>query len=171
MKRAVSILLIALAFTGGCSWERKVKNLSDAEFDHYYALRDYMSEDQKKTYLKYKTEEERNAYLQELGLWDLFYQYDEATRDQIIAGDVQLGWTKDMLIMSWGAPYDKQKVAGRAAPRSDRYVYRFEGHSDGNVYLWTEDSKTLYKADRLFRREVIMDMDVIAEITEKEGWE
>jgi len=169
MQRLLIISMIAL-LGAGCSIDRKVKKLSDTEFDHYYALRDYMSDDQKKSYFKLKTEEERSAYLKDLGLWDVFYKYDQSTRDAIVQGDVQLGWTKDMLVMSWGAPYDKQKPVGRPAPRSDRYVYRFEGHSDGTVYLWTENSKTLHKADRLFVREVTMDMDVIAEIEEKEDW-
>jgi hypothetical protein len=168
MTRFLTTVLIATLAASGCA---STKRLSDTEYDHYYALRDYMTEDQKKTYLKYKTEEERNAYLQEIGVWDIYYKYDEATRAEIIAGDVQLGWTKDMVIMSWGAPYDKQKVAGRDTPRSERYVYRFEGHSDGTIYLWTENSKTVHKATRLFRKEVILDMDVVAEITEKEDWQ
>ena len=94
--------VLMLAILTGC-WEKKVKNLSDVEFDHYYALRVYMEEEQRKTYLKMKTEDERNAYLQQLGLWDRFYDYEPHIREKIVAGEVQTGWTKDMLYRP-GAP-------------------------------------------------------------------
>jgi hypothetical protein len=47
--------VLMLAVLAGC-WEKKVKNLSNVEFDHYYALRVYMEDEQRKTYLKMKTE-------------------------------------------------------------------------------------------------------------------
>ncbi|MCB9746612.1 MAG: hypothetical protein H6740_28815 [Alphaproteobacteria bacterium] len=171
MNRIVTgLVLAALVSASGCSWEKKVKNLSDTEFDHYYALRPFMDETQRKTYLKLKTEEERNAYLKELGIWDYFYKYDEDLRDQIVAGDVQVGWTKDQLYMAWGAPHDRAKLVGRDAVRSERLIYRFEGHADGSILVWEPNSKTEYKATRLFRREVILDDDVVAEIREESGW-
>ena len=145
------------------------KRLSNVEFDHYYALRVYMDEEQKKTYLKLKTEEERNEYLKQLKLWDRFYSYNEAEREEIIGGDVKVGWTKDKLYMAWGAPYDRARVVGRAATRSERLIYRFEQQEDGTVLVWEEGSKTAYKAVRLFVREVILDDDVIKEINEADA--
>ncbi|MCB9759606.1 MAG: hypothetical protein H6739_07170 [Alphaproteobacteria bacterium] len=173
MKRTLSMLLLVALAAGatGCSWEKRVKNLSDAEFDHYYALRPFMEDAQRKTYLKLKTEEERNAYLKELGIWDYFYKYDAAERDDIVAGDVQVGWTKDKVLMAWGRPHDRQKLAGRQAQRSELLIYRFEGHEDGSILIWEPNSKTEYKAVRFFRREVILDDDVVTEIAEKNGWE
>lgn len=160
------MLLVAM-LSMGCSYTRHIKNLSNVEFDHYYALRVYMSEDQKKVYLKLKTEEERNAYLQEAGLWDRFYSYSDPEREEIIAGDVVVGWTKDKLYMAWGAPYDRARLVGRSAVRSERLVYRFEQHEDGRILLWEDGSKTAYKAARLFTRELIIDDDVVREINEE----
>ena len=51
--RALSILLVFLSLSG-CSWERRVKHLSDAEFSHYSALKVWMTEDEQKAYLKFK---------------------------------------------------------------------------------------------------------------------
>ena len=51
-----------------CSYERFQKRLDNQEFEHWYALRVYMKEDQRKNYLKFKTREERDAYLKQLGL-------------------------------------------------------------------------------------------------------
>jgi hypothetical protein len=158
--------VLMLAILTGC-WEKKVKNLSDVEFDHYYALRVYMSDDQRKTYLKKKTEEERNAYLHELGLWDRFYGYEDHIRALIVAGEVQPGWTKDMLYMAWGNPYDRTRLVGRKAVRSEMLTYRFEVQEDGTVLLWEPGSKTEYKAVRLFIREVVLDDDNIVEIREQ----
>ena len=170
MRYALVFVLASLVLTG-CGTDRFMKRLSDAEFDHYYALRPFMNEDNRDAYLKLKTEEERNQFLQDKGLWDRFYQYDQETRDAIVAGDVQVGWTKDMVLMAWGRPYDKQKLTGRPAQRSERLVYRFEGHEDGSILVWEANSKTEYKAVKLFQRDVILDDDVVMEINQQNRWQ
>lgn len=161
------LLALVFSFSADAGMKGRIKKLNEVEFDHYYALRSYLTEDQKKTWLKLKTEDERNAWLKEAGHWDRFYKYDPETRAQIIAGKVELGWTKDMLEMSWGTPFDKQRLPGRQASRSELWVFRFEGHEDGSALLWEPNSKTQYKATRLFLREVILDDDKIADIAEK----
>ena len=153
----------------GCGYERHQKRLDNQEFDHWYALRVYMSEDQKKAYLKLKTKDERNNYLKKNGFWDYFYKYDEETREAIVSGEVEIGWTRDMLEMAWGAPYDRQRAVGRSAERSEKFIYRFEQQPDGRVLLWESNSKTQYKAVRLFVREVIIDDNVVAKISEKDA--
>ena len=169
------LFVLGLTRLGGC-WEKRVKHLSDVEFDHYYALRPFMDEDMRKTYLKLKTEEERNAFLKEQGLWDQFYKYDAAEREEIVMGQVEPGWTKDKVLMAWGAPFDKRKITGRQATRSEVLVYRFEGHDtddDGKVdshLVWEQNSATEYKAQTLFRKEVLLDDDLVMEVTIKDGW-
>lgn len=162
-------LALTLSLSAQAGWQNRVKKLSDTEFDHYYALRAYLNEDQKKTYLKMKTEEERDQFLKDLGLWDRFYQYDDEKRAEIIAGKVQIGWTKDMLEMAWGAPFDKRRLAGRHAQRSELWVYRFEQQKDGIVLLWEEGSKTQYKAVRLFERQVTLDDDKVVSMEEHDA--
>jgi hypothetical protein len=52
-------------------------------------------------------------------------------------------------------------------------VYRFEKHDDGDGrydLVWEPNSKTEYKAIGRFRREVVIDDDVIAEIEDRKGW-
>lgn len=161
--------LLLVALLAGCGYKGKVKNLSDNEFDHYYALRVYMDEAQTKTYLKKKTEDERNAYLRELGLWDRFYQNNEKMRALIVQGDVAVGWTKDQVLMSWGHPFEFRKLPGRNAERSELWVFRFEVGEDGAIRVWTPESKTYYKATRLFAREVTLDDDKVTAIEEKEA--
>ena len=161
-------LLLAALLTG-CGYKKNVKNLTDSEFDHYYALRVFMSEDQVKTYLKKETADERNAYLKEIGLWDRFYKYSDREREQIVRGDVAVGWTQDKVLMSWGDPYEFRKLPGRKAERSELWVYRFEVGEDGAVRVWTKDSKTYYKATRLFVRELTLDDGKVAEIEEKDA--
>lgn len=170
-------LLVTLTLLGtlgallpGCSWESRVKRLSDTEFSHYYALKPFMSDDQRKEYLKIKTEDDRNAWLKSKGLWDVFYKYDEHIREAIVAGAVQVGWTKEMVLMSWGAPFDKRSLAGRPSPRSELLLYRFEKHEDGTILVFLPGSKTEYKAIDRFRREVYVDNDVVSEIVQKSGW-
>jgi hypothetical protein len=168
-------LLFALILMSACSYTRLVKNLSDTEFDHYYAMRSYMNEEQRAEYLKLKTQEERDQYLKDfmlpglppVSLWDTYYKYDARIREKILAGEVQKGWTVDMLMMSWGPPMKSRKLPGRQAERSLLYIYKFEKHPDGSVLVWQPDSKTEYKAERVFLREVILDDDVIAEIHDK----
>ena len=118
-----------------CNPMRLQKRLDDQEFDHWYALRVYMSDEQKKAYLKKKTRDERDAYLQSEKLWDKFYQYEERIRDKIVAGEVQTGWTLEMLEMAWGRPYDQQMAIGRQAVRSVKYVYKFELHEKTDLQI------------------------------------
>ncbi len=166
------LLLSALFFNvaAGCAWEKRVKHLDDVEFNHYYALRPFMSDPVRKAYLKLKTEEERNQFLKDRNLWDMFYKYSEPERQAIIDGDVQVGWSRDKVLMAWGAPYDKRKLVGRPATRSELLVYRFEVQEDGSILVYEPGSKTEYKAVRHFERRVIVDDDVVAEIEEVDGW-
>ncbi len=173
--RRWTFTLLALVLATGC-WEKRVKRLNANEFNHYYALRPFMNEDVRKEFLKAKTEEERNAVLKKhspLGtpLWDMFYQYSEYERDAIVGGEVAVGWTRDRVLMAWGTPFDKRKLVGRPAVRSEMLVYRFEVAEDGAVMVWVPDSKTSYHALRRFERRVIVDDNHVAEIEESEGWE
>jgi len=171
-------IAVAALLLSACSWQHRVKFLSDEEFDCYYALKPFMEEETQKTFLAYKSEAERTAYLKSINmervppitLYDLFYQYDQHIRQAIVDGAVQVGWTKDQVLMAWGAPYDKKKLVGRPAPRSEMLLYKFEKHEDGTVLVYTPDSKTEYKAVERFRREVILDADEVTEIVEKKGW-
>jgi hypothetical protein len=166
MRALVLAIGLSLALTG-CSYKKRVKHLSDEEFTHWYALRVFMNEGERKTYLKLKTEEERNEWLQVNGYWDHFYQYEPHIRQLIIDGSVQRGWTKEMVYMAWGHPIDKRRLPGRQATRSEMLMYKFERHADGGVMLWEPASKTAYGAVGFFRREVILDDDVVAEVIDR----
>ena len=161
-------LLFAALLLAGCGWESRVRKLSDVEFSHYYALKPFMSDDDRNAWLR------SNGCRELLGkkecYWDRFYKYPEHIREGIVSGAVQNGWTKDMIYMAWGAPWDTRALVGRPAPRSELLVYRFEKHEDGTVLVYVPNSKTEYKAVARFTREVYLDNDVVAEIVEKKGW-
>jgi hypothetical protein len=173
MRKLALTFALAVALTG--CWEKRIKHLDDEEFRHYYSLKVYMEEDQRKEYLKLKTREERDAYLKSIEmpglpprqLWSYYYDYEPHIREKIYGGEVQEGWTKDMLLMSWGKPITSKKLAGRQAMRSWLYIYKFEKHEDGSILVWEPGSKTEYKAVALFKREVILDDDIIVEIRDK----
>jgi hypothetical protein len=171
MRRWFILLLLALSVFSGCGWKHRVKNLSDTEFQHYYALKPFMTEDLQKGFLKLKTEEQRNKYLQDHKLWDMFYQYSQEERTAIVNGEVAVGWTKDRVLMAWGAPYDKRSLAGRHATRSELLVYRFESDADGTIRVWEPGSKTAYKAVRQFTKRVTLDDDKVMAIEDVDGWE
>ena len=173
MRRVLLLLAFALVM-GGC-WKKRVKHLSSTEFDHYYALRPFMDEDLQKGFLKGKTEAERNEFLethdfQGKPLWEIFYQYDQAKRDAIVAGDVGNGFSADMVLMAWGVPYDKKKLVGRPASRSEMYIYRFEVQEDGTIMIYDPEDGTSYHAIRRFTREVVLDDNSVTEINEINGW-
>lgn len=154
----------------------RIKKLSEVEYGHYIALRPFMTDAEKDEWLKLKTDAEKDEWLKkktccipEKSLWDKFYQYNDVIRQRILDGKVETGWSKDQVLMSWGAPYDKRKLTGRNAARSELLVYRFERHPDG-VLVYEPGSKTLYKATGTFTKLVYMDDDVATSIVEKEGW-
>ncbi len=172
------LLLVCALVLAGCSWKSRIKFLGDDEFSHYYALKPFMGEEVEKAFLLLKTEEERSAYLKSIklervppiNLYDVFYQYPANVRQLIVDGAVQEGWVKDMVLMAWGAPFDKKKLVGRPAPRSEMLIYKFEKHEDGSVLVFIPGSKTEYKAVERFTREVLLDADIVSEIVEKPGW-
>lgn len=168
MRRVVLWILVATV-AAGCGG--KLKRLSDAEHDHYYALRVYMDNKERKDFLRGKTEEERNALLKERGLWEQFYQYDEYTRDAIVAGEVGEGWTEDMVLMSWGVPFQRRRMTSRPAERSELFVYRFEVDSNGIIRVWDPKSKTAYKMVRRYQVEVYVDDGRVTELRQKDEWE
>jgi hypothetical protein len=185
MSRWLLVVVLALS---ACSWEGKVKRLSSTEFTHYYALKPFMSDEERKAYLTLKTPEARDAWLKSNGCrdrlgkkecyWERFYRFDEGMRGKIVNGEVAESWTKEQVYMAWGAPFDSKSVAGRASPRSERLIYKFEKHEDGSVLVYEPGSETAYKAEGFFRREVIFDQKMdeygvpvmyVAEILERPG--
>jgi hypothetical protein len=135
----------------------KTKRLSQVERDHYYALRVYMPEKQQKTWLKLKTEAERNEGLKLLKLWDRFYHHNEDMRGDIIAGNVDVGWEEGAVYMAWGKPARKRAIAGRQAELSEEFQYRFEVDVYGKVRVWESKSKTVHKAAVLYEVQVTID--------------
>ena len=147
----------------------KFDKLEPAEQEHIRALSVFMDKDQTKAFYKGKTPEERNAYLQEIGLWERFYQYDDMQRDRIVAAEVKLGDDLDQLIMAWGAPFAKNRLTGRPASRSERLVFRFEVDKDG--FATPLGRKKDYKAVDRYQVEVVVDDMVVTEMKEKATWD
>ena len=151
------MLWLIFGLVVGCGYERHIKRLDNQEYNHWTALRVFMDNDQRKEYLSIKTREGRDEWLKTKDLWDKFYQYDENIRDMIVSADVKTGWNRDMLLMSWGLPLDVRKEVRATAVQSERWIYKFELHKDGDILLWETDSKTAYKAKRIFTREVVIE--------------
>ncbi|MEQ1565355.1 MAG: hypothetical protein ABMA64_06935 [Myxococcota bacterium] len=169
MKRAawvVTLVVVALASAGS-----KLSRLSDDEYSEYRALRVFMNDDEQKQWLKLKTPEERKAWLEEHGLYQKFWSHDEEVRKQIVEGEVENGWSRDMVYMAWGPPFQKQRLTGREAERSELLVYRFEIDEDGVATPLYDSKRTNYKAVRQHQTEVYVDDDVVTSMVEKDRWE
>jgi hypothetical protein len=163
------VLLLALVALGTAG--SKLSRLTDDEYSEYRALRVFMSEDEQKDFLKLKTGEERTAWLQEKGLYDKFWTHPEDVRKQIVEGDVELGWSREMVYMAWGAPFQKLRLTGRPYQRSEMLVYRFEIDKHGTATPMSDAKKTDYKAVDQHQIEVYVDDDVVTELVEKDQWE
>lgn len=167
--RRLAPWLLALSLLGTVG--SKLDRLDEAERDHYFALRVYMSDADQKAYLKLKTREDRDAWLKGKGLWERFYKYDDAKREAIATGDVKVGFTEDMVFMAWGNPFVKKRLTGRDAARSELLVYRFETTPDGATMVWQPKSKATYKAVAKFQLDVYVDDSRVTAIERKDGWE
>jgi len=165
MRRTTLLISLLFVLTAG-----KLGRLSDAELDHWRALRIFVEDRDQRAWLKLKTEEDRNAWLRERGLWDRFYKFDEETRDEIVAGDIERGWSRDQVYMAWGHPFEKLRLTGREAGRSETLVYRFEVDKKGYATPLV-GAHLNHKAVDRYQVEVIVDDNVISEIIEKDDWE
>ncbi len=181
MKRWLGILVAAMTLAPATGMAASLKKLTAEEIDAYHALAPFMSDDQEKAYLKLKTAEARTEWLktQELvggndrasNFYDLWYRFDDETRASITSGDVQTGWTQDMMFMAWGEPFNRNRLTGRNAMRSEVFQYRFEVSEDGSVLVWVPKSKESYKAVDSFQLDVYVDDGRIVEIVKKDDWE
>ncbi len=167
MRRLV-LVLFAGSLLMGCG--NKIKKLSAPEQDHYYALKVWMNKDQEKAFFKYKTTDERDAYLKDSGLWDRFYKYDADMRGKIVAGEVEDGWPEDAVFMAWGNPIARRRLTGRPAARSELFTWRFEVDQDGIVRVWVPKSNTSYKAVHQYEMDVYIDDMVVTEMVKRDKW-
>lgn len=148
----------------------KLDKMSGEERAHWRALRVFVETKDQKRWLRLKTKEQRDAWLQERDLWDRFYEHNEEVRQQIVAGDVRLGWNRHMLYMAWGAPSERFKLTGRPASRSERLIYRFEVDKEGYASPLTGTNPD-YKAVDRYQINVILDDDVVADLMRLEDWD
>ncbi|MEM6929394.1 MAG: hypothetical protein AAF602_20815 [Myxococcota bacterium] len=147
----------------------KLDRLSDTERVHWRALRVFVDTKDQKDWLKLKTEQERNQWLQDRGYWERFYRYPQHVRDQIVAGDVKKGWDRNKLYMAWGQPTERNRLTGRPASRSERLIYRFEVDKDGFITVLV-DGRPDYKAVDRYQVDVVVDDDVVTELTRRDDW-
>jgi hypothetical protein len=168
--KALAIAGALVALTLGMAG--KVDRLEDYEKDHYQALKVWF-EDKKeqKAYLKLKTPAERDQWLKERGYWDRFYKYDEYERAEILSRQPKIGWTRDMVYMAWGPPYDRVKTTKRTAQTSEIMKYRVEITKDGEHMIYTPGSKETYKSVGRYQADLYLDNLKVVEIKKKDEWE
>lgn len=162
---ALLALLVATSAVAG-----KLDRLEPDERDHLRALRVWMDDKEEKRFLKLKTRAERDAWLKAQGYWDRFYQYDDRQRALILAGDPKVGWSEDMLLMTWGPAANRTREILRDAARAEKLTYKFEVDADGAVLIWRPDSTTYHTAAKLFRMHVLLADGAIRSITREDGW-
>lgn len=166
----VALALVAGSLFPGLAEASKLSKLSEQEQIEYRVFRAFMSEDDQKAWLKMKTPEERTAWLKDHHLYEKFYGESPDVRDLIVAGKVAVAWTRDQVYLAWGNPFQKQRLTGREAQRSELLVYRFEVDKEGYATPVT-GKKEDYKAVDRYQIELVVDDDVVAELVKKAGWE
>jgi hypothetical protein len=164
------VLCFGLLF-GVVAEAASTKRLSDTEKDHFYAVRVFMGEKEQKAWLKLKTQAERDGWLKKQGHWERFYQFDEDVRAKIVAGEVEVGWSLDAVLMAWGMPRQRKRMTGRPATRSEMFVYRFEVDLEGYVTVWRPKSKTAHRAKKLYQIDAVLDDARVSELRRKDKWD
>ena len=143
----LGLLLFGVWNFTACGYERLQKRLDNQEFDHYYALRVYMSEEQRKYYLKLKTRDERDAYLKKLGLWDTFYSYEPEEREEIVAGDVKsVGLRKRWRWLGERRIRERKRLVEQQVVRKSTFI---DLNSNRMVRSWC-GNQTVKQCTRLF---------------------
>lgn len=154
----------------GVAFGGKIDKLSEQEQIEYGVFRAFMSEDDQKAWLKLDSADARTTWLKEHKLWEKYYTLSPDEQALVVKGKVALGWSRDQVYMAWGAPFQKQRLTGREAQRSELLVYRFEVDKDGFASPLVGKKKD-YKAVDQYQVELVMDDDMVSELARKEDWE
>ncbi len=179
MRRTSLGLILGWIAVGSCA--ASLKKLTTDEVDALHALQPFMSDDQEKDYVKFKTSDERSAWLKEQkllmgaqtadNLHELWYRFDAEQRASITEGRVEIGWTQDMMFMAWGEPVNRQRLTGRPATRSELFNYRFEILEDGSTLVWVPGSKASYKSNDHYQINAYVDDGRVTELVRQAEWD
>ncbi len=123
--RAGALLLLAVCFIGGCA--HTPERLPELDRRFYYNLDD--PNDQQR-FLEIP-ESERQAFLEQKGLWQKWAALPPAEREKASHGQIELGFHEFALFMAYGPPADTQPRDGAtvhtfircsSGPKRGRYV-------------------------------------------------
>jgi hypothetical protein len=88
----------------------------------------------------------------------------------VVNGEVEEGFTRQMVYMAWGAPFERNKLTGRPATRSELLIYRFEIDKNG-VATPVVGTRIDYQAVGQHQTELYVDDDVVTSMVEKDSFE
>lgn len=168
MSRTHVLLLAALLLVTGA--DGRLKRLTATERTHYQALQVWLDKADKKAFFKLKTPEARDQFLKDKGLWAKFYDLPKDKREAVSAGDVRVGWTRDMVLMAWGTPVERRNLAVPTATRSELLVYLVEVTADGEALLWVPGSKETHGSVDRYRWEIEIHDGKVVDKRKKAGW-
>jgi len=114
--------ILLLSSTGsGCSLFNDYYALSYNEKDHYAHVSEKMTLSQRMTYLEKPTEEERQTYLREIGLWDV--QKNAMTSDKRAIALAQSEFGNSEILPTDQELYNKNNLQSRKLSAKEKTAY------------------------------------------------
>lgn len=104
----------------------------------------HMNETQRLEYLRRVRSADREKYARDLGLPQMLEEVPEATRERIVAGNIDLGMTREQVQLALGDPAGKAlgagELHGKHYPAWERWTYQ---RKSGPFAVWFADGKVV----------------------------
>lgn len=100
-----SVVLLACASTGRAE---RIAKLSPESSQLYARYRQFMTEQQADRFLEAQTDLERKQQIDGLKIDEMLSQFPQPVQDAIWAQQIQLGMSRQAVLLSWGGPYQRE---------------------------------------------------------------
>lgn len=104
----------------------------------------HMNETQRLEYLRRVRSADREKYARDLGLPQMLEEVPEATRERIVAGNIDLGMSRDEVQLALGDPAGKAlgagELNGKHYPAWERWTYQ---RKSGSFAVWFADGRVV----------------------------
>ena len=127
------LLFMVPGLWAGCGPNRHelLLRLDDRDQELYARSQQFMTDNQKDTFLELPDAEARERFVEELHIAERLNKFEPHVREAIMAGRIVPGMTVEAVLLSWGRPLEIERRDVDGVP-AERWAYQ-RGERDGRL--------------------------------------